>query len=167
MRVALKYQRLPKPRGGWRFGLTVEVRVEYKDAEWQALAPYWTIEVKLATPLYFYTLPRRGSGYNEYLDCVRLRVIDSRRELDRWICSWSFSPWVSSGIVYFDSEADRNRAIELGRTIADRARQAAMAFWHENAPVEGDEAPIEEVSVFDEDQSDQQEVMRRIRLPAR
>lgn len=141
MKVALYYRRLAKPRGGWRYGLQLEVRVEYTREEWDSLAPYW--EAIVNTHGRSITVYDRDRLFDENSNSktVVSACISTRNALktkENVVMYWRLQT------AFCNSAEDREALIQLGRELAQRAHEAATAFYNENPPSSGDSDTIVE-----------------------
>lgn len=149
MRVVLRYTRLPKPRGGWNFGLSIVLRVEYSDAESTAFAPDWK-PPEVVWPVKQLTGPERSSKtlHTSYFSAIGTGY---------------------RGTVYLATSADRETLIAWLIDRRDEAVLAAQKFWDDNPPVEGERETIMDVDVCDgvvETPSEEPTVRRKVRVMA-
>jgi hypothetical protein len=143
MVVTLKWRRLPRKRGGWRFGLSFSLQVEYGEEEKKELAPDWSVEISTGNAPRFWSDPRQK---NTEVGAIPLRIRNNNSRLlhssqDGWGVRGKITPETTLGgkEIYFDSAGEREEFIAFLHRVRDAVKKRAQDWWHENPPVPGDE----------------------------
>jgi hypothetical protein len=159
MKIVLKYQRHPKPRGGWRYPLWIYLACEWDNGEAERLNPMWTV--------------------NASHDTLQTYQYPSLRKNDRlW---WNFRSNVASSFTikpeppynehinltaYYNTRADREIAIEWFHHIATLVRERAQTWLAEHEEESGDPQETTVIFPIDPDHSATEPAIRRhIRNP--
>ena len=163
MRVVLKYRRLPKPRGGWRYGLWFLFRVEYSEREREELNPTWEWKGDITNII---TDPDTGKK-------IPVSKSPKANHEDWWLHKTflsaegcSLSPYNLNNVnyhvhvkvtpqtdveatVYFLHPEWREKFIEALHFIQREVAETANRWWHEHPPHPGDEFDSEAVLVVE------------------
>ena len=165
MRVVARYRRLAKPRGGWRYGLDLDVYVEISDREIDDLVPDWYIQVPWID-LACYAHAQRTSR-SKFSNHIRYGNYNNGYVVEligvTWHCynGQTIPRWPGQRL-YFDSEADRERMIAYAHHLAEGVREAINDWWHKNAATVGD--PSEHEVVYELAEKENADAARVIRL---
>ena len=144
MRVALRYRRLPKPRGAWNHGLWAAFAVAYTAEERAALAPDWSAPLAgdaLACTCRDKTARDGASGKTAQHDFTRpgLRPVVDRAGCGEW--TWVCAHDTGWETTFWFSEPGRiELVVAFLHRLRDHALAAAAAWWHAHPPVPGDAA---------------------------
>jgi hypothetical protein len=138
MKATLRWRRLEKPRGGWRFGLEFYFRVEYSEEERDALKPDWvaTVEADGATTL-------RAAAARE--DAAKTSIPFKHGKRGDFHFSTEsgkvkvYPCTLAEKTVFFDSEQERDRFVTFLQKIVSETVRVAEDWWSQNPPVPGDE----------------------------
>lgn len=125
MKVILKYQRLPKPRGSWWYGIKWSFLVQYSEDERAKLNPSWSFRFD-----------------EETVKC------STRCKGDFYPMNISLTVQPNTGLPdhrfpqgtewYFKSAEDRAAFIVSLHKMRDAAVQAHLTWWNANPPDEGE-----------------------------
>lgn len=155
MRVVFRHRRLPKPRGAWRYGLEIEVRLECTPAEAFHLRPEWEASVDVSRTIVAYEDPMRQfdtdppMGRFHAIRDAYLRV--GSRTLQRhdngFVAIWPKATWPKlPQPLYFQRSEDREAFITVGRALARQLVVEGQKFLALNPAVPGDVETIEEIT---------------------
>jgi hypothetical protein len=146
MKVILRYNRLPKPRGQWRYGLRYEVGLQISREELETLAPMIELRWPVDPDIALYRHPQRWRSERSdvvvrYYHGGPMGWGPGHVDHDTCVLYISNAQLVLSETAYFEAAAQREQYITLLHHVAATLRAYLEAWWVEHAPVEGDPSP--------------------------
>lgn len=163
MKVVLKYERLAKPRGGWRYGLDLTLRVEISQSEVEELAPDWLINMDWPKTVGAYSSARRDKkdviGFARRSDGrYVLSCYGNTSSVHFYYYPQDTDTWPGAPVVYFNTSAEREEFIRGATEWARTLRDGIVRWLAENTAVTGDAVP----TVVEHEISD--DVQKRTRM---
>jgi hypothetical protein len=126
MKIILKYQKLPKPRGSWWWGVSWLFTAKYTDKEFAEFNPTWTFSINGKEELK-YSNTAKGGNYPATISFTvqpnYLLPAYNKPNGDTW---------------FFRTQNDRTAFITMLHKMRDHAVEAHKAWWAANPPDEGD-----------------------------
>lgn len=136
MKIALKYTRLAKPRGGWFYPLWFKFGPEWEEGEAESLVPSWSYDRlgKKLDRLESYRYPNRKEPGWSYLAASDLKEKLKQAKYQAVETTW-----------YFSTHELREEAVRRLHQEVEVLREIVVAWMAENEAVPGDDEQTEVV----------------------